>query len=119
GTVRRPSINAQASERFIFTKNRARKVFLGHEISPQLNSILRATVVDALPTRFRHSKQLQIPRLPTRIGLPRVLVMHRSPEKRSPLLRLQGAGRFWTKARVKSRSTKKTSRSRSSRCASC
>ena len=42
-----------------------------------------------------------------------------SPGKRSPLVRMQVTGRFWTKAQIKSRSTDTTSRSRSSRCASC
>src|SRR5262249_21420372 len=39
--------------------------------------------------------------------------------KKSPLVRMQVTGRFWTKAKVRSRSTDKTSRSRSSKCASC
>ena len=62
-TVRRPSINAQTLEPFSFTRSRTRKIFLEHETSPQRNFILRPTAVDAPPTRFRHSKHWQIPRL--------------------------------------------------------
>jgi len=119
GTVRRPSINAQTLELFLSTKNRTQKVFQ-HETSPQRNFILRPTAAGALHTRLRRSKHLQIPRLPTQIRPRVVFVMYLSPAKGSPLARMpQVPGRFWTKARARSRSTEKTSRSRSSRCASC
>ena len=64
--VRRPSINVQMSEPFSFTRKRTRKTFLEHETSPQRSFILRPTAVDAPPTRFRHSRHWQIPRLATR-----------------------------------------------------
>src|SRR4030095_1693302 len=118
-TVRRPSINAQKSERFTFTRNRARKTFLEHETSPQRNFILRLTAADAARTRFRHSKHLQIPSLPTQVRPRAVFATHLNPGKRSPLERMRVTGPFWTKAQIRSRSTEKTSRSRSSRCASC
>src|SRR5206468_1834014 len=119
GTVQRPSTNAQTSEPFTFTRNRAQKISLEHETSPQRNFILRPTAADARPTRFRHSKHLQIPSLPTQIRPPAVAVTHLSPRKRLPLARMQVTDRFWTKAKVRSRSIDKTNRSRSSRCASC
>src|SRR6266581_5762431 len=110
GTVRCLSINTQTSGRFSFTRNRARKIFLEHETSPQRSFILTPTAADAPPT-FRHSKHLQIPRLPLQIRPPPAFVTHLSPGKRSPLVRMQVTGPFWTKARVRSRSTEKTSRS--------
>src|SRR5882757_7121133 len=117
-TVRHPLISVQTSEPFTFTRNRARKSFLEHETSPQRSFILRPTAGDA-PPMFRHSKHLQIPRLPMQIRPLAAFVTHLSPEKRSPFVHMQVTGPFWTKARVRSRSTEKTSRSRSSRCASC
>src|SRR5262245_25675413 len=98
GTVRRPSINAQTSEAFLFTRNRTRKVLLEHEISPHRNFIRRPTEVDAPLTTLRPSKHWRIPRQPTRIRLPVVLVPPLSPGQRSPLPRMQITGRFWTKA---------------------
>src|SRR5512133_3471745 len=115
-TVRRPSTNAHTLEAFTFTTNRARKIIPGHETSPQRSFILRPTGADAPPTRFHHSKHLQIPRLPTQIRLPAVFVTHLSPGKRSPLVLTQVPGPSRTKAQIRSRSTDKTSRSRSSRC---
>src|SRR5437016_14674568 len=103
-TVRHPLISVQTSELFTFTRNRARKSFLEHETSPQRSFILRPTAADAPPT-FRHSKHLPIPGLPMRIRLPTALVTHLSPGQRSPLVRMQVTGRFWTKAKVRSRST--------------
>src|SRR6266581_3563878 len=85
GTVRRPSTNAQTSEPFTFTRNRAQKISLEHETSPQRNLILRPTAADARPTRFRHSKHLQIPRLPMQVRPRAVFVTHLSPGKRSLL----------------------------------
>lgn len=119
GTVQRPSINAQTSGRFTFTRNQARKVFLECETFLHRNFILKPIVADAAPTRFRHSKHFHIPRPPTQIRGPWVLVAHLNPGKRSLLVRTQVTGRFWTKAKVRNRSTEKTSRSRSSRYASC
>src|ERR1044071_5017610 len=110
GTVRHPSINAQTSERFTFTRSRARKVFLEHETSPQRKFTLRLTAVDAQPTRFRHSKHSQIPSLLTQIRPPAVFATHLNPGKRSLLVRMQVVGRFWMKAKVRNRSTDKTSR---------
>ena len=52
----RPSINAQTSDRFSFTRNRARKIFLGRETSPPRNFILRPTRAVGRPSRLRHSK---------------------------------------------------------------
>src|SRR6266496_3212845 len=94
GTVRCLSINAQTSGRFSFTRNRARKILLEHETSPQRSFILTPTAVDARPTRFRHSKHLQVPRLPTEVRPPAVFVTHLSQGKRSPLVRMQVTGRF-------------------------
>src|SRR6266403_1848329 len=94
GTVRCLSINAQTSGRFSFTRNRARKVFLEHETSPQRSFILRPTAADAPATRFRHSKHLQIPRLPSQIRPPAAFVTHLSPGKRSPLVHIQVTGPF-------------------------
>src|SRR6266404_8443370 len=118
-TVRHLLISVQISEPFTFSRNRTRKIFLEHETSPQRSFILTPTAVDARPTRFRHSKHLQIPRLPMQTRPPAAFVTHLSPGKRSPLVRMQVTGPFWTKAKVRSRSIDKTSRSRSSRCASC
>src|SRR5881227_1006317 len=106
-TGRRPLISVQTSEPFTFTRNRARKSFLEHETSPQRSFILRPTAADAPPT-FRQSKHLQIPRLPLQIRRPPAFVTHLSPGKRSPLVRMQVTGPFWTKAKVRSRSTEKT-----------
>src|SRR4029453_7917887 len=92
GTVRRPSTNAQTSGPFTSTGNRARKIFLEHETFPQRNFILRPTTGDGRPTRLRHSKHLQIPRLRTQIRLPAVFATHLSPAKRSPLVRMQVTG---------------------------
>src|SRR5206468_8286944 len=117
-TVRHPLISVQISEPFTFTRNRARRSFLEHETSPQRSFILRPTAADAPPT-FHHSKHLQIPRLPMQIRPPAAFVTHLSPGKRSPLVHMRVTGPFWTKAKVRSRSTEKTRRSRSSRCASC
>src|SRR5215831_17247543 len=109
-TVRRPSINVQVSGHSTFTGNRARKIFLEHETSPQRNFILRPTTANGRPTRLRHSKHLQIPRLLTQIRLPVVFVTHLSPGQRSPLVRMQVTGPSSMKAKVRSRSTDKTSR---------
>src|SRR5438067_4948892 len=114
-TVRCPSTNAHTSEPFSFTRNRALKIILEHETSPPHHFILRPTAADVPPSRFRHSKHFQIPRLPTQVRLPMVFVTHLSPGKRSPLVRMQVIGPFRTKAQIRSRSTDKTSRSRSSR----
>src|SRR6476661_8919222 len=93
-TVRHPSTNAQTSERFSFTRNRARKIIPEHEISRVRNFILRPTVADEPPTTFRHSKRLQIRRLPTEVRPHAVFVTHLSPGKRSPLVRMRVTGLF-------------------------
>src|SRR5215211_1054617 len=98
-TVRHPLISGQSSEVFTFTRNQALKSFLEHETSPQRSFIPRPTAANAPPT-FRHSKHLQIPRLATQIRPPAASATHLSPEKRSPLVRMQVTGRFWTKAKV-------------------
>ena len=118
GTVRRPSINAQTLELFLSTKNRTQKVFQ-HETSPQRNFILRPTTANAMLTTFHRNMRSRIPRLPTRIRLPAEFMMHLSPGKRLPLELMEVTGRFWIRARIRSHSTEKMSRSRSSKCASC
>src|SRR5215211_8729576 len=97
-TVRHPLISGQSSEPFMFTRNQARNSFLEHGTSPQRSFIPRPTAADAPPT-FRHSKHLQIPRLAMQIRPPGASATHLSPEKRSPLVRTQGTGPFWTKAK--------------------
>src|SRR5215831_14492067 len=110
GTVRRPSINAQTSGRFTFTRNRAKKISLEHETTPQSNFILRPIAADARLTRFRHSKRSRIRSLLLQLRPPELFVMHLNPGKRSTLVGMQVLDRFWTKAKVRSRSTDKTSR---------
>src|SRR4030095_4573256 len=104
-TVRRPSIKAQTSGRSSFIRNLARRILAEHETSRQRNFIPKPTAADALPMRFRRSKQLQIPRRRTQIKLPAVFVTHLSPEKRSPLVSMQVKGRFWAKEQGRRRST--------------
>src|SRR5262249_35469408 len=93
-TVWRPSTNAQTSEPFTFTRNRARKIIPEHETSRPRNFILRPTAAGAPPTRFHHSKHLQIPRLFTQIRLLAVSMTHLSPGKRWRLARMQVTGPF-------------------------
>src|SRR5438552_16786855 len=92
-TVRCPSTNAHTSEPFSFTRNRARKIILEHETSPPRRFILRPTPADVPPSRFRHSKHFQIPRLPGEVRLPMVFVTYLSPAKRSPVVCMPLSGR--------------------------
>jgi len=71
GTVGCLSINAQTSGRFSFTRNRARKVFLEHETSPQRQFYSQTYRGGRTGYEVRHSKHLQIPRLPSQIRRPR------------------------------------------------
>ncbi|PYL50891.1 MAG: hypothetical protein DMF32_02865 [Verrucomicrobia bacterium] len=73
---------------------RALKIILEHETSPPRRFILRPTAADVPPSRFRHSKHFQIPRLPGEVRLPMVFVTHLSPGKRSPLVRMPVTGPF-------------------------
>src|SRR5215472_4725269 len=118
-TVRRPSTNAQTPDRFMFTRNQARKAFLEHETFLHRNFILRRTVADALQKKRRHIKHLQIPKLPLLVKPRTVCATRLSPGKGFPLGHMQVTGRFWTRGKAKSRSIGKTIRSRSNRCASC
>src|SRR6476661_5671254 len=93
-TVRCPSTNVQALEAFSFTRNRTQKITLEHDTSPLRRFTLRPTAADVPPMRFRHSKHLQIPRLPTQIKLPAVFVTHLRPGKRSPLVRMRVTALF-------------------------
>jgi hypothetical protein len=93
-TVQYPSTNAQTSERFSFTGNRARKIMAGPETSRPRNFILRPTVADAPRTKSRHSKPLQIPKLPMAVKPPAVFVTHLSPGRKSLPVRMQVIGPF-------------------------
>src|SRR5437762_11812881 len=104
-TVRCPSTNAHTSEPFSFTRNRALKTILEHETSPPRRFILRPTAADVPPSRFRHSKHFQIPRLPGEVRLPMVFITHLSPGKRSPLVRMPVTDPLCTTAQIRSRST--------------
>ena len=91
------------SDHFTFTRNRARKIFLEHEISQQANFTLKLTTADAALTRFRRSKQRQIHGLLMQIRARAVFAMRLNPGKRLPLVRIQERGRFWTREKVKNR----------------
>ena len=114
------SINKRANVGTFFVHRKPHsKNFGGTRDFSKRNFILRPITAKAVLTTFHRNKRSRIPRPPTPIRPPAVFMMHLSPGKRLPLGLMEVTGRFWIRARIRSHSTEKMSRSRSSRCASC
>src|ERR687887_1837875 len=107
----------QGSVRFTWRKNRIRKRFREHVTSRRGNLIPGLFTAVAVRPRTHLSKQREI--LDWLIQRKRhgVHAMPLNPTRKSQAVHTQRTGLFWIRVKAKSRSTGKTRRSRSTKCA--